>query len=126
MSDETMTDMGTESTAERAVERARPFGPVAAALLAAGIGSLVLGILTTIAEASASFADALALNDRVGPLSGKTIYAVAAWVVAWIILGIALRRKDPSPGGMFTLTAILVLLGFLGTLPTFFEKFAPE
>ncbi|HYU58820.1 MAG TPA: hypothetical protein VEO00_12335, partial [Actinomycetota bacterium] len=100
--------------------------PEAAALLAAGIGSLVLGILTTIAEASASFADALALNDRVGPLSGKTIYAVAAWVVAWIILGIALRRKDPSPGGMFTLTAILVLLGFLGTLPTFFEKFAPE
>src|SRR6266508_2312691 len=122
MSDETMTDMGTESTAERAVERARPFGPVAAALLAAGIGSLVLGILTTIAEATASFADALALNDRVGPLSGKTIYAVAAWVVAWIILGIALRRKDPSPGGMFTLTAILVLLGFLGTLPTFFEN----
>jgi hypothetical protein len=33
----------------------KPFGPVAAVFLAAGIGALVLGILTTVAEASEDF-----------------------------------------------------------------------
>ena len=54
----------------------KPFGPVAAVFTAAGIGAVVLGILTTLTEASASIKDALQLNDRVGPLSGKTIFAV--------------------------------------------------
>jgi hypothetical protein len=48
-------------------------GPAAAAILAAGIGALVLGILTTWAEASEGFKEDLQWNDKVGPLSGKTI-----------------------------------------------------
>ena len=51
----------------------RPNGPVAAVLLATGIGSLLLAILVVWAEASESFKDSLAYSDRVGPLSGKTI-----------------------------------------------------
>jgi hypothetical protein len=104
----------------------KPFGPVAAALLAAGIGALVLGILTTWAEASATFADNLNWHDPVGPLSGKTILSSASFFVAWAILAIVLRGKDPAPGPVFTLTAILVLLGLLGTFPTFFDLFAPD
>ena len=105
-------------------EEGRPFGPVAAAFLAAGIGVLVLGLMTTIAEASASFADKLIWSDAVGALSGKTIVAVGAWIVSWIVLHIALRKRDPSPGPVFTATGILLAAGFLGTFPTFFDKFA--
>ncbi len=50
----------------------KPEGPIAAAILAGGIGCLTLGIFTTLAEASTSIKDWLQWNDRVGPLSGKT------------------------------------------------------
>jgi hypothetical protein len=102
----------------------KPFGPVAAAFLAAGFGILVLGLMTTIAGANASFADKLKWSQSVGPLSGKTIVAVGAWILSWIVLHIALRKRDPAPGPVFTATGILVALGFLGTFPTFFDKFA--
>ncbi|MDF3018156.1 MAG: hypothetical protein K0R44_3381 [Thermomicrobiales bacterium] len=52
-------------------------GPLAAALLAAGIGSFALGLFTTLAEASTAFRERLILDAGVGPLSGKTVWATA-------------------------------------------------
>ncbi|HEX9121776.1 MAG TPA: hypothetical protein VF984_00220 [Actinomycetota bacterium] len=103
----------------------KPFGPVAAVFLAAGIGALVLGILTTLAEASDGIASALEWSKSVGPLMGKTILAAAAFVVAWAILQAVMRGKDPSPKMVFTWTAILLAAGFVLTFPTFFQLFAP-
>ena len=57
----------------------KPFGPVAAVFLAAGIGALVLGILTTVAEASEDFKSALEWAKSVGSLSGKTLIASAVF-----------------------------------------------
>ena len=104
----------------------RPFGPVAAAFIAAGIGVFVLGILTTLAEASTAVKDALQWSDSVGPLSGKTIIAVAAWLVAWAVLHIAFRNRTLEPRRVYWITGLLVVLGLLGTFPSFFEKFASE
>jgi hypothetical protein len=104
----------------------KPFGPVAAVFLAAGVGSLVLGILTTLAEANESIKSWLEWSTSVGPLSGKTILAVIAFVVAWVVLGIALRGRDPRPSTVFTWTAVLVAVGLVLTFPTFFTAFAPE
>jgi len=78
---------------------ARPSGPVAAAFVAAGVGSLVLGILTVLAEASEAAKGWLEFSASVGPLSGETILAVAAWLVAWAVLHAALRHRDVSPPG---------------------------
>lgn len=110
----------TQTTAEK------PNGPVAAGLLAAGIGALVLGALTTVAEASESFGESLQYNDRVGPLSGKVIWATAAFVVSWIVLGIWLRARDLGWSSVLIVAGVLVTLGILGTFPTFFQAFAPE
>jgi hypothetical protein len=104
----------------------KPFGPVAAAFLAAGVGALVLGILTTLAEASEGVKSWLEWSTSVGPLSGKTIIAVIAFVVAWVVLGIALRGRNPKPSTVFTWTAVLVAVGLVLTFPTFFQAFAPE
>jgi hypothetical protein len=41
---------------DRAIEQDKPNGPVAAALLAGGIGAATLGVVTTLAEASEAFA----------------------------------------------------------------------
>ena len=104
----------------------RPNGPVAAVLLATGIGSLVLAILVVWAEASESFADSLAYSDRVGPLSGKTIWAVVAFLVSWAGLHAVLRRRDVNLRTIWLITLALLALGLLGTFSPFFELFAPE
>ena len=112
-----------EATTERGPER--PSGPVAAAFVAAGVGSLVLGLLTVLAEASETVKGWLEFSAPVGPLSGETILAVAAWLLAWVVLHVALRERDVSLRHAFTLAAALVGLAILLTFPPIFLAFAP-
>lgn len=104
---------------------APPSGPPAAAMLAAGIGALTLGILTTLAEGVTSIKDWLQFNDRVGPLSGKTIISVAVFFGVWGLLTAVWRRSDPPLKRIAAATAVLVVLGLVGTFPIFFQAFAP-
>jgi hypothetical protein len=104
----------------------KPTGAAAAAMLAAGIGSLAMGIATTLAEASVGVHDALEWSGAVGPLSGKTIVAAAVFFLSWFVLYVALRQRAVNLTRIFWLTLVLVGLGVLGTLPTFFQLFAAE
>jgi hypothetical protein len=104
----------------------RPEGPISAAILAAGIYAVALGLLTTLAEASTSFKDSLALSDKVGPLSGKTIYAVAVWIVAWVVLHFVLRDKELESRKILGITLVLIAIGVVGTFPIFFQLFTPD
>src|SRR5574341_2177023 len=102
----------------------KPNGPAMAAIIAAGVGALVLGILTTLNEASTDVHDFLELDKDVGPLSGKTLFAVLAYVVSWAVLAPVLwRRSIPLSTGLI-ITALLLAGGFVGTFPEFFELFA--
>jgi len=105
---------------------AKPDGPLAAVLLAAGIGAFALGLITTIAEASAGFRDRLVLNAGVGPLSGKTVWATVIFLVAWAVLAARLRDRDGLLRSATTIFVVLTVLGLLGTFPIFFQAFAPE
>jgi len=105
---------------------AKPDGPLAAVLLAAGIGSFALGLITTLAEASSGFRDRLVLNAGVGPLSGKTIWATVIFLVAWAVLAARLRNRDGLLRSATTIFVVLTVLGLLGTFPIFFQAFAPE
>src|ERR671910_1276033 len=104
----------------------KPNGPVVAAMLAAGLGAFVLGALTTIAEASESFGESLQYVDRVGPLSGKTLIATGAFIVSWAALAVGLRHRDVEWKPVIWATGLLVVLGLVGTFPTFFQAFASE
>ena len=104
----------------------RPTGPVAAAVLASGIGAFVLGLLTTLSEASTDIHDFLEFSDDVGPLAGKTILAVVAYFASWAILHALWRRRDQPLRPILIATAVLIALGILGTFPTFFQAFASE
>jgi hypothetical protein len=104
----------------------RPTGPIAAAVLATGVGSLVLGLLTTLNEASTEVHDFLEFDEDVGPLSGKTIIAVIAYLVSWAVLHGLWRRQNPALRPILIATAVLIAVGILGTFPTFFQAFAPE
>jgi fluoride ion exporter CrcB/FEX len=101
-------------------------GPAVAALLAVGIGAFVLGLLTTLAEASTTVREWLQLTDAVGPLSGKTTFAVIAWLIAWGVLHLALRERGRLTTGVLVTTGVLLALWLLGTFPVFFELFASE
>jgi hypothetical protein len=103
-----------------------PSGPAAAVILAAGIGTMILGILTTWSEASTGFADALQWNDRVGPLSGKTIISAIAYFGSWGVLHLIWRRSNPPLRRVVWVTVVLIALGLIGTFPKFFQQFAPD
>jgi hypothetical protein len=104
----------------------KPAGPVAAVLIAAGIGALVLAILTVWAEASVGFKDSLAYSERVGPLSGKTIWAAVAFVVSWGGLTLALRGRRVDLAKATVVSLVLVGLGYLGTFSPFFRIFESD
>ena len=109
---------------------AKPNGPVAAAFLAAGIGSLVLGIFVVLNEVSTDinaflqFDKNYGLGSGVGPLSGKVGLAVIAYAVSWVALHLALRGKEVNFRNAFIASLVLVGLGFALTFPPIFELFA--
>jgi len=107
-----------------ASQETRIEGTAAAALLATGIGAFVLGLLTTLAEASTGTKDFLQFNDRVGPLSGKTVIAAAVYFGALLVFALIWRGRQPALKPVLTVSGVLLLLGFLGTFPIFFQAFA--
>ena len=104
----------------------KPEGPIAAAILAGGIGCLAMGVLTTLAEASTTVHDWLDVSSDVGPLSGKTIGAVVVWLAAWVVLHVIYRDRPFETRRALTIALVLVALGVIGTFPTFFQAFTPE
>ena len=85
-------ESGAHSTADITYED-KPEGPIAAAIIAGGIGTLALGLSTVLAEMSTAAKDALNLYNPVGPLAGKTIFAVAIWLLSWVGLHVYYRNK---------------------------------
>jgi hypothetical protein len=104
----------------------RPNGPVAAVMLATGIGVLVLGILTTITEASEGLHEFLEFSERVGPLSGKTIFGAVAFLVSWGGLHLALREREMEWRTVTIAMVAMVAAGFVLTFPPFFQLFESE
>src|SRR5215468_3094884 len=92
------------SAAERAV---------GAAFIASGIGSTALGIAIALTEmkAGAGLKAALTWVGPVGPLSGKTGVAVIAFLVSWVALHFAFKRRAVTLTTSFVIALILIVLG---------------
>jgi hypothetical protein len=100
---------------------ARPSGPAAAVVLAAGLSSFALGLLSVLAAASASISDALTLSDRVGDLSGVTTATAVVFFAAWALLALRWRHADPPLARVAAAAGVLIAFGLLGTFPPFFN-----
>lgn len=92
-------------------------GPVAAALLAAGIGSAVLGLVTFGAEASEAIATALNWYKPVGPLMGKSSLGIIAFFLTWVILNSIWKGKETNFNRIATVAMVLVVIGLIFTFP---------
>lgn len=90
-------------------------GVALAAVLAAGIGAFALGVLVILSEAG--IYSAPSLYGPTGGLSGRSTFAVVAWLVAWGILHSRWRNRDIAASRVLTWTLVLVGLGVLMTFP---------
>lgn len=101
-------------------------GPAAAAILAAGVGCLTLGVMTALVEAVAAVKHAMVIVASAGPLSGDTSVAVIVWLVAWAGLHSAWKDKQQDFHKVFTIALVLIALELIGTCPLFYELLASK
>ncbi len=103
-----------------------PNGPFAAAIVAGGLGSATIGLLTVLAAASTHISDRLKFWSPAGSLTGKTTVGVLVFLASWLALHYGLRTKNVQLGRAVAIALTLLLLGLVGTFPPFFELFASE
>lgn len=98
-------------------------GRISAALVASGIGCLVIGLLTTGAVISAGLKNILSWWSPVGPLAGKTSVGVIVWLITWAIFHSLWKDREAEVKKTMIITLVLVALGFVLTFPPVFEAF---
>jgi hypothetical protein len=99
-------------------------GSSAAAILAAGIGLAVTGLVTVTSENIPAWLSALAWSKPVGALSGKTTLGLIGWVVGWVVFGVIWKDKEVKIRPVLLVTIILAVVGLLTTFPPFFDLFS--
>lgn len=122
MATQTLTDKPVTRNAEKAEVKVTT-APAAAAMISGGIGTLVIGLLTTGAVISEGLKAALNWWGPSGPLSGKTGVGILAWLVSWFLLNTLWKGKEANLAKAFTVTLILIALGLVLTFPPVFEAF---
>lgn len=95
----------------------------AAAIMAAAIGSLSLGMLTVGGDASKSFARHLVLYRATGPLSGVTTIAIVIWLLSWALLSRRWSRRNVALRPILTVAFILLAASLLLTFPPIIDLF---
>ena len=98
-----------------------PNGSGAAAILAAGIGSAVLGILALAGDAWPAIGKFLNFYNPTGTLSGVSTLAILAWLVSWVVLNRVWRDRQVAMVRVSMLSFALLAVGFLLTFPPFMD-----
>ena len=95
--------------------RADANGAAVASILAAGLGAFAVGFFVVLNEAGVFAAPTL--YGPAGGVSGRTTFAVLAWLAAWAVLHARWKGREISPGRVFRLALVLIGAGMLGTFP---------
>ena len=100
-------------------------GPVSAALLAGGIGSAAMGIITFIYELDdkSGFSKSMGWSKALGGLSGKSSWAIIIFFVSWAILHYIWKDKDTDFARISSIAIALLFVGLIGTFPPFWHLF---
>ena len=98
-----------------------PNGQGAAAILAAGIGTAVLGVLALVNDASASFGKLMVFSKPTGGLSGVTTVTIVVWLLAWLVLNRLWRGRSIAMGPVSAVAFVGLAIGLLLTFPPFMD-----
>ncbi len=101
-----------------------PNGEAAAAIVAAGIGCLTMGILTVLETAIGGLHTVLQFYAPAGSITGISSLMVSAWLVSWVALHRLWKSKQMNFTRMFVIALICILLGVVGIFPPFVHLFA--
>jgi hypothetical protein len=94
-----------------------PNGPGAAAILAAGIGSLALGVFALAGDASTAINHFFSFYTPSGALSGVTTTAVIVWLFAWFVLARRWSTETVALTKVNVAAFVMLALGLLLTFP---------
>lgn len=98
-----------------------PNGPGAAAILAAGAGSLALGVFAFAGDASPAIKLAFTVVRRSGPLSGVSLWAVIVWLAVWFGLSVRWRTRNVDLARVNAAAFVMLAGGLLLTFPPFMD-----
>src|ERR1700683_3511571 len=90
-----------------------PNGGGAAAILAAGIGAVLVAAFAILADKIALIKTLMGFYRPPGPLSGVTTCAIAAWLLVWLVLHTFWRSRMVDMGRIRTAALVLLILGVL-------------
>ena len=107
----------TKTTGARKRVPELPNGAAMAAFLAAGFGAFAVGFFVILNE-TGIFA-APTLYGPAGGVSGRTTFAVIAWLLAWSVLHARWKEREVAAGRVWVAIAVLISLGILATFPPF-------
>ncbi len=99
------------------IDAGLPNGSGAAALVAAGVGSIVLALLAIMADHISAIKNLMVFYKPTGPLSGVTTSAIVVWLVVWAILDTRWKRSDVSIKGVATVALVLLAIALVLMFP---------
>jgi hypothetical protein len=100
-----------------------PNGGGAAAVLAAGIGCMMVAIFAILADKVGAFKSLMIFYKPTGPLSGVTTCAILVWLMSWAILHRRWSGRMVALGGVVTAALTLLGLSLLLTFPPIADLF---
>ena len=109
--------MSVQVTASTPRAMLNPNGAGAAAVLAAGIGSLAVAVFAIVADKAAPIKSLMNFYKPTGPLSGVTTCAIVVWLAAWALLHRRWSQRSVAVGRVTVTAFILLFLGLLLTFP---------
>ena len=98
-------------------------GAGAAAIFAAGIGSLMLAGFAIAGDKLPAVRRFFIFYTPTGPLSGVTTCAIVAWLGAWAVFHFRWRAKEVSPSRVNIAAIVLLVVGFLLMFPPIADLF---
>lgn len=100
-----------------------PNGAGAAAVLAAGIGSLSIAAFAILADKIAPIKSLMIFYKPTGPLSGVTTCAIVLWLAVWALLHWRWSWRNVEVGRVTAAAFILLFLSVLLTFPPIADLF---
>ncbi len=94
-----------------------PNGPGAAAILAAGMGSLALGVFAFAGDAVPPIRRAFNFWNPAGPLSGVSLCAVIVWLLVWYALSRTWASRNVNLVWVNVAALLMLVAGLLLTFP---------
>jgi hypothetical protein len=92
-------------------------GKAAAAIMAVGVASLALGILTLAGDAVPAAAALLNIWTPTGPLSGVTSLTIILWLMSWFFFSQRWAAREVNFKQVNVMAAIMIFAGLLLTFP---------